>query len=57
MRKSNKIHNHLTVITQAILVFPGGSDDKESASNAGGEGNGSPLQYFCLENPMGRGAW
>ena len=21
-----------------------------------GEGNGTPLQYFCLENPMGRGA-
>ena len=21
-----------------------------------GEGNGNPLQYFCLENPMGRGA-
>ena len=22
-----------------------------------GEGNGIPLQYSCLENPMGRGAW
>ena len=22
-----------------------------------GEGHGNPLQYFCLENPMGRGAW
>ena len=22
-----------------------------------GEGNGTPLQYFCLENPMNRGAW
>ena len=22
-----------------------------------GEGNGKPLQYSCLENPMGRGAW
>ena len=22
-----------------------------------GEGNGSPLQYFCLENPMDGGAW
>ena len=22
-----------------------------------GEGNGTPLQYFCLENPMGGGAW
>ena len=40
-----------------------------SASNAGdpgsipgsgrspGEGNGNPLQYYCLENPMDRGAW
>ena len=22
-----------------------------------GEGNGTPLQYFCLENPMDGGAW
>ena len=22
-----------------------------------GEGNGNPLQYFCLENPMDRGSW
>ena len=49
--------------------FPGGSDGKESACNAGdmgsipgsgrspGEGNGNPLQYSCLENAMDRGAW
>ena len=49
--------------------FPGGSNGKESAYNAGvpgsipgsgrcpGEGNGNPLQYSCLENPMDRGAW
>ena len=49
--------------------FPGGSDGKEFACNAGdlgsipgserspGEGNGNPLQYSCLENPMDRGAW
>ena len=49
--------------------FPGGSDGKESACNAGdvgsipglgrppGEGNGSPPQHSCLENPMDRGAW
>ena len=49
--------------------FPGGSDSKESAYNARdlglipgsgrspGEGNGTPLQYSCLENPMDRGAW
>ena len=49
--------------------IPGGSDSKESAYNAGdqglilglgrspGEGNGNPLQYSCLGNPMDRGAW
>ena len=50
------------------MGFPGGSDDKESTCNVGelgtvpgsgrspGEGNGNPLQYSCLENPMDRGA-
>ena len=49
--------------------FPGGSDGKEFAYNAGdpglipgwgrspGEGNGNPLQYSGLGNPMERGAW
>ena len=49
--------------------FPGGSDSKESPCNAGdlgsipgwgrspGKGNGYPLQYSCLENPMDKGAW
>ena len=49
--------------------FPGGSDSKASASNAGdscsipglerspGEGHGNPLQYSCLENSMDWGAW
>jgi len=51
------------------LGFTGGSHDTESACNAGdpglipglgrspGEGNGYPLQYFCLKNSMDRGAW
>ena len=51
------------------MGFPGGSEDKASACNAGdpgsipglgrapGEGNGKPLQYSCLKNPMDRGAW
>ena len=49
--------------------FPGGSDGEASIYNVGdpgsspglerspGEGNGNPLQYSCLENPMDRGAW
>ena len=51
------------------MSFPGGSEVKASACNTGdpgsipglgrslGEGNGNPLQYSCLENPMDRGAW
>ena len=69
--------------TQGRSNYPGGSEVKPSASNAGdpgsipgsgssipasgssipesgifnGEGNGNPLQYSCLENPMDGGAW
>ena len=50
-------------------AFPGSSDGKASACNARdlgsipgwgrspGEGNGNPLQYSCLEDPVDRGAW
>ena len=59
----------LKISTTSDMGFPGGSEVKASASNAGdpglipgsgrspGEGNGNPLQYFCLENPMDREAW
>ena len=51
------------------IGFPDGSDSKESACNARepgsvpglgrypGEGNGNPLQYSCLGNPIDRGVW
>jgi len=54
---------------ERIGIFPGGSDAKESACNAGdpssipelrrspGEGNGYPLQYSCLENSIKRRTW
>ena len=57
------------VSAYCLCDFPGGSDGKASVYNAGdlgsspglgrspGEGNGNPLQYYCLENPMDRGAW
>ena len=53
----------------SVFDFPGGSDGKASAYNTGdlgsipglgrspGEGNGNPLQYSCLENPMDGGTW
>ena len=54
---------------EAMMGLPWWLSSKESACNAGdlgltpglgrspGEGNGNPLQYSCLENPMDRGAW
>ena len=51
------------------MGFPGSLAGKESACNAGDldltpglgrspeEGNGKPLQYSCLQNPMDGGAW
>ena len=54
---------------RSIVVFPGCSDGKVSVYNVGdaglipgsgrspGEGNGNPLQYYCLENSKDRGAW
>ena len=56
-------------ILQFTQDFPGGSEVKVSACSVGylgsipgsgrspGEGNGNPLQYSCLENPMDGGAW
>ena len=49
--------------SQVALVVknpPVNSGDVGSIPGLGrspGEGNGNPLQYSCLENPMGRGAW
>ena len=57
------------VLYNTVYVVPSGSTSKETACNAGdpspiyglgrspGEGNGNPLQYSCMKNPMDRGAW
>ena len=62
-------HHHSEAHFISVLGFPGSSEVKASAWNAGdpgsipesgrspGEGNGNPLQYSCLENPMEGGAW
>ena len=59
----------LLLYLDLMRCFPGGSEVKASACNAGdlgsipglgrypGEGNGNLLQYSYLENPMDRGAW
>ena len=62
MNNRNQFH-------RSQCTAPYSSVGKESACNAGdlgsipgsgrssGEGNGNPIQYSCLENPMDRGAW
>ena len=73
MEKAGKFQENIYFIgllwASASLGFPGGSEGKASACSARdlgsipesgrspGEGNGNPLQYSCLENPMDRGAW
>ena len=63
--------HQLSVLHMIVYIwgFPGGSEVKTSACNAGdlgsipglgkspGEGNGNPLQYSCLKNPMYGGAF
>ena len=72
LKSSYVVHKLITNFRQLYLSHVGMNHDsagKESACNAGhlglipglgrftGEGNGNPLQYSCLENPMDRGAW
>ena len=67
LRTKKYLSSYLYLTTN--VGFPHTSVGEESACNAGdpgsvlgpgrspGEGNGNPLQYSCLENPMNRGAW
>ena len=68
--EEKRLVNWILIQSPLSLDFPGGSDGKASVYNAGdllgsipgsgrfpGEGNGNPLQYSCLENPMDGGAW
>ena len=69
MKQREQSAIHICVCIYIFAGFPGYSDSKESACNAGdlgsipelgrypGEGNGNPLQYTCLEISMDKGAW
>ena len=50
----------MVLVVKNLLANAGDPGDVGSISGLGrslGEGNGNPLQYSCLENPIGRGAW
>ena len=67
--QASRLNSFFFLVSALLSLVPGGSDGKASVYNAGdpgsipgsgrfpGEGNGNPLQYYYLENPMDRGAW
>ena len=49
-----------SLVAQMVKKLPANAGDPDSIPGSGrfpGEGNGSPLQYSCLENTMDRGTW
>ena len=49
-----------SLVTQTVKTLPAMQEtwvQSLSRNDSPGEGNGNPLQYSCLENPMNRGAW
>ena len=55
--KGNKGFPGILVVVKNPLVNEGASGLIPGSERTPGEGNGSPLQYSCLGNPMDRGAW
>ena len=67
--RSQRVRQDWVTNTFTIYIFPGGSEVKPlpamwetqvwslGQEDSPGEGNGNPIQYSCLENPMDRGAW
>ena len=50
----------MALVVKNVLANAGDLRDEGLIPGLGrspGGGNGNPLQYSCLENPMGRGAW
>ena len=52
--------NWISLVAQMVKAFAYNAGDPGLIPGSGrspGEGNGNPLQYSCLENPMDGGAW
>ena len=52
--------NSNIILGSVVMNLPANAGDIGLVPGSGrspGEGNGNPLQYSCLENPMDRGAW
>ena len=61
--KNTNIHPRAFPTAQTVKILPANAGDLRDAilipgsRRSPGEGNGNPLQYSCLGNPMARGAW
>ena len=44
-------------MAQVVKNLPANAGDMRGSRRSPGEGNGNPLQYSCLRNPMDRGVW
>ena len=56
----NHVTSQMVLVVKNSIANAGDTRDEGSISGSGrspGEGNGNPLLYSCLENPMDRGAW
>ena len=56
----HSVHHRASQVGQWLKNLPANGGDTGSTlgwERSSGEGNGNPLQYSCLENPMDRGAW
>ena len=51
------LRNTSMMLNRSVLKFKLGRKAFSLLPLSTGEGNGNPLQYFCLENPMDGGAW
>ena len=57
---TERLHFRASVVAQMVKCLAYNAGDLSSIPRLGrssGEGNGNPLLYSCLENPMDRGAW
>ena len=48
---------HIKQMNNKDLLYSTGNCIQNLVIMYSGEGNGTPLQYFCLENPMDKAAW
>ena len=57
MGKIRDLFNKIKFPGEASVYNVGDRGSIPGSGRSAGEGNGNPLQYYCLENPMHRGAW